>query len=427
MSYTIKKLPKSLVQIEVEVPLADMQRPLESAAKHLSEHKPIEGFRPGKVPYDVVKARYGEMAIYEEAADEIVKRTYLHALQEEEITSVAAPEIKIIQLVPGSPLKYEAKVAVLPTIKVGDFSKVKVSKKVKEVANTDIEKVLKDLQRLRASQTVVDRPAALGDKLTTSIQMFLDKVPLEGGQARKQEVLLGENFYVPGFSEALVGIKRGETREFTLEYPKDAQEKKLAGRKVEFKVEVADVFEVKQPELNDEFAKSLGKFESLAGLKEKVKENVGLEFAHEADRQSEEEMLKVLVTASEFGELPEVLIKGEIERATQELEQDLQKQGLGLTDYLAHLHKTKEQLEKELVPQAERRLRVALLLRQISQLHDLLPTTEEIDQYLQGWAGYTAKDPQATARLSDPGFRDYAKNILANQKVLDFLKKQCVG
>src|SRR3989338_2200552 len=133
MSYTLKKLPQGLVQIDVEVSLEDMKRPLESAAVRLSEKKPLEGFRPGKAPFDLVKARFGEAAIYEEASSEIIKRSYMQALKEEDLTTVAAPEIQPTQVVPGLSLKYTAKVAVLPETKVGDISKIKVKKQVKEV------------------------------------------------------------------------------------------------------------------------------------------------------------------------------------------------------------------------------------------------------------------------------------------------------
>lgn len=426
MSYILKKLPEGLIQIDVEVPLEDMKRPLMSAAVRLSEKKPLEGFRPGKAPYDIVKARFGEAAIYEEASSEIIKRSYMEALKEEDLTTVAAPEIQPTQVVPGLPFKYTAKVAVLPETKIGDISKIKVKKQVKEVTPADIEKVLKDIQRLRASSSAVERPAALKDKLSVSIQMFLDKIPLDGGQARKQDVILGEDFYVPGFSEALVGVKRGETKEFTIEYPKNAQEKNLAGRQVEFKVEVHEVFEVKLPELNDDFAKTIGKFESFQDLQNKIKENVGLEYKSEADRRSESELLEKLVAVSQFSDLPAVLVDGELERMLEELGQDLVRQGLERSAYLQHLKKTEEQFRKELRPQAERRLKVALLLRTLGKEQGLAPSTEEIDQYFQGWAGHSKDDPQVAERIKDQTFRDYAANILANQKTLEYLKKQCI-
>lgn len=426
MSYTLTKLPQGLVQIDVEVPLEDMKRPLESAAVRLSEKKPLEGFRPGKAPFDVVKARFGEAVIYEEASAEIIKRSYLQALKENDLTTVAAPDIQPTQVVPGLPLKYTAKVAVLPETKVGDISKIKIKKQVKEATPADIEKVLKDIQRLRASSSAVERPAAFTDKLFVSIQMFLDKIPLEGGQARKQDVILGEDFYVSGFSEALVGVKRGETREFILNYPKDAQEKNLAGRKVEFKVEVREVFEVKLPELNDDFAKTIGKFESFHDLYNKIKENVGLEYQTEADRRSESELLEKLSAISYFSDLPTALVDGELERMLEELDRDLARQALERLAYLQHLKKTEEQFRQELRPQAERRLKVALLLRAIGKERGLAPSTEELEQYLQGWAGHSKDDPKIAERIGDPAFRDYAASILANQKTMEYLKKQCV-
>ncbi len=426
MSYTIKKLPKSLVEIEVEIPSEEMKRPLEAAAVRLSEKKPIEGFRPGKAPYEVVKNKYGEMAIYEEASAEMIKRSYLATLEEAGLKSVAAPDIKTRQLVSGSSLKYTATVAVLPEVTLGDFSKIKIKKVLKPVTAEDVAKVLKDIQRLRASTIMVERAAGLGDKLSVSLQMFLDKVPLDGGQARKQEVILGESFYVPGFSEQLVGLKKGETKEFILTYPKDAQEKRLAGRAVEFKVEVHEVFEVKVPELNDEFAKSLGKFASVQELQDKVRENVSLEHTNEASQVAERDLLQELIKVSNFGEFPEVLIVGERERMTRELTEDLTRQGLDFTTYLQHLQKNKEQFEQELRPQAERRLKVALLLQQIGSIHGTEPTPEQIDEYLQGWAAHSAGNPEVENRLKDQAFRDYAANILTNQRALDYLKKQCI-
>ena len=187
-----------------------------------------------------------------------------------------------------------------------------------------------------------------------------------------------------------------------------------------------EIFEVKLPELNDDFAKTIGKFESFQDLHNKIKENVGLEYKREANRKSESELLEKLVAASHFSDLSAVLIDNELERMLEELDQDLTRQGLERVAYLQHLKKTDEQFRAELRPAAERRLKVALLLRTIGKEQGLSPSPEEIEQYLQGWAGYSKNDPKVGEKIKDPAFRDYAVNILTNQKTLEYLKKQCI-
>ncbi len=424
----IEKLPKSQVKITIEVSPAELEPFFKTAAAELSQEVKIKGFRPGKAPYQRIKQELGEMKILEKALDNIISKTYRQALEENRLWTVGQPEINIVKAAPGNPLVYQAKVSLLPEVKIGDYSELKLSRKKLTVSQEEVDKVLEDLRKIRAQEKKVSRPARAGDRLEIDFEIFLDKVPLEGGQHKKYPITIGEGRFIPGFEDQLVGISAEETKEFQLKYPKDYFDKKIAGRLADFKVFCQAVFEVNRPELNDEFAKlvSGGKIDSLAGLKEEITKNLRQEKEFKQEQKLEIEMLDKIVELSEFHPLPDILINHEIDRMISELKRNLQEKGLKFEDYLGNLKKTESEIREDFRPQAEKRLKTSLICRKIYQEKNFQVAEQEVQRELEQLLKKYSDNQEVKKQLDSPSYREYLKNAIANRKVIDYLKQEVI-
>ena len=422
MNVTIEQLPKSLTKLTVELAPEELQPYLQAAAGHLSTRVDFPGFRPGKAPYDLVKQRLGEVAIYEEATEEIVKKTYVKAVIEKNIEAIGRPEIKVQKMAPGNPFIFTAEVAVVPAITLGDYKKLKARKKETKIDPDGVKKTLDELRRLRAKEALVDRPAKMGDKVELDVSLFLDGIPVDGGQGKKQQIVIGEKMFVPGFEEKLIGAKAGETKEFQLPYPKEYHQKNLAGRNIDFKVSVKAVYQIDLTELNDEFAQSLGKFKNQSEVEDQIKRNLLEETTLKEQQRFELDMLNEIIEQSTFGELPEVLITAELNRMIEEIRHDLEHQGANLEDYLSHIKKTMDQFREGLQSQAERRIKSALVLRAIREQEKLNVDPTLIEVELGKRKEMYKDDTETYNKIDSPEYRDQLEEMLLNRKVLEFLE-----
>jgi len=424
MKAEIKKLPKSEVEITVEVSPAELTPFLIKAASKMSEKAKIEGFRPGKAPYDIVKSKFGEMAIMQEALDDIVMKTYFEAVKENNLITLGQPKIDLEKIDLENPFVYKATVAILPGVKIGDLTKLKVKKNEVKVEDGQVEKVIEDIRAMRATESKVDRAAKMGDVVKIDFNVYRDGVPIENGKSQNYPLKLGENRFIPGFEEQVVGLSVGEEKEFKLTFPDTYHEKTLAGKPHEFKVKVNEVAEVILPEVTDEFAKEIsgGKFETVSAMKEGVKENVRQEEENKEDKRVESVMLEEAVKACDFEELPEMLVHEEIHRMMHELEDNIAKQGLQFTDYLTSLKKTPDELEHEMEPAAEMRVKTSILAREIYLSEKMEVTPDELDKEISEIAKAYPDNPKVKEQLESETYKDYLKNSLGNKKVIKYLK-----
>ena len=424
MKAEIKKLPKSEVEITIEVSPAELTPYLTKAAAKMSETAKIEGFRPGKAPYDIVKGKFGEMAIMQEALDDIIMKTYTEAVQENGLVTLGQPKIDLEKIAPENPFVYKATVAILPEVKVGDLSRLKVSRQAVKVEDEQVEKIIEDVRAMRAGENKVDRAAQMGDLVKIDFNVYRDGVPIENGKSQNYPLKLGENRFIPGFEQEVAGLAAGEEKEFKLKFPDDYHEKSLAGKPHEFKVKVNEVAEVMLPEVTDEFAKEIsgGKYATVSELKAGIKENVRLDEENKEEKRVETEMLEAAVKACEFEPLPEVLVHEEIHRMIHELEDNIARQGLQFSDYLASLKKTADELEQEMRPAAETRVKTSILAREIYLSQKMEVTPDEIEKEISEIAKGYQDNPQVRAQLEAETYKEYLKNTLGNKKVIGYLK-----
>ena len=199
MSHELKKLDKSEVELTITVAPADYQHALEHAAHHLSEVAAIKGFRPGAAPYDIVKQNVGEQKIMETALEEIVRENFYKAVAEEKLETVGMPLVTMEKVAPGNDVIFKAKVALMPKIKLVDFAKIKVEAKKTEVGDKELDAALNDLRKMRLKEAAKKEPATKDDKVVVDMNMFIDKVAVDGGCGQRPSSIFVRRPLYPGF------------------------------------------------------------------------------------------------------------------------------------------------------------------------------------------------------------------------------------
>lgn len=424
-SHTLKKLDKSQIELTVTVPSNDYEKHLPTAAIRLSERGAVKGFRPGHVPYDVMKREVGEMAILQEALEKIVQESFYNAITSEKLDTIGMPKIAIEKIAPGNDIVYKATVALLPKVTLPDFSKISVTRKLAPVTDEQMNEVIGNLAKMQAKEVLKNANANESDKVIIDMDMLLDNVPVEGGQAKGYGVYLSEDHYIPGFNKELVGLKKDDTKEFQLQFPDTHYQKHLAGKKVTFKVKVNDVFDRQFPEANDEFAKALGQ-ESMEKLKELLRNNLGTEAEKKADEKAEIEMLDALIDGATFDEIPEVLIDAERQKMFYELQRDLERAGIPLEKYLEDLKKTEEEIFNDFKDRAIRRAKAALLSRHVAHENNITIADSDVDAEIKMMEDVYKDNPEYLENLKKPEVRDSIRTMLQNKKVIQWLKEKMV-
>jgi trigger factor len=426
MKIEVKKLDKGQIELTIEITVDEYRPFLEQAAKKISADTKIPGFRPGKANFELIKQKVGENEIWQKALEPAVQKTFLRALGQEKLITVGSPQIDVVKLAPNNPMIYKATVSLLPNVELGDYSKMKVNKKPVEVKDEQFEKAMSNVQKMHAKQTLVDRQAQKGDKVEIDFETFLDKVPIDQGKQEKFPIVIGEDTFIPGFEDQLIGLSKDETKEFQLEFPKNYHQKNMAGRLADFKVKMNAVYRMELPELNDDFAQSLGNFKTIREIEDEIKDNLKTETERKENQRLEEEIIDKIIDQSKFDEIPDLLIDSETKKMVQELEQNLVSQGLKFEDYLNHLKKKREDLFLDFVPQAIKRIKSALTIRKIREKENIKADDKEIEAEIEKIKTIYAGNPEIEKNLNQPAYRDYLRNILAARKVIEHLKSVMV-
>lgn len=427
MSHTLKKLEKTQVELTITVTPAEYEKHLQTGAQRLSTRAAIRGFRPGKVPFDVLKKEVGEMAILQESLETIVQESFYLAVTSEKLDTIGMPKIELEKVAPGNDVIYKATVALLPKVKLADLTKIKVEKKVKKIEDTHVDEVIENLRKMQAKEVIKnDKKAGKEDKLVIDMEMFLDKIPIEGGQAKDYQVYLSEPHYIPGFNEQLIGAAKDEIKEFSLNFSPTHYQKHLAGKKVDFKVKVKDIYERQLPEISDELAKILGQ-ESLEKLRELINANLTQEAEQKAAQQTEIEILEALIKESIFEEIPDVLIDAEKQKIFYELKRNLEHHGVTIEQYLADIKKKEDELFNDFKMQAEKRAKAALISRQIANENHIHVHDEELDKEIKIMEEMYKNNKEYLENLKKPEVRDTIAMTLQNQKVVQWLKHKVLG
>lgn len=422
----VEKSPeeKSSTKLTIELSVEEFLPFIEKAGKKVANSMDIPGFRKGQAPLDVVKQRVGEMTVLQEASELAVRKILPEAIKSEGLDTVGHPEINIEKLAPDNPLVFTAIVPLLPDVELGDIDKLSAKKDSLEVNETEINKVIDNLRKMRASEVLVEREAKQGDKVEVKFNVYLNKVPIDGGSNDKYPLTLGDGSMIPGFEEKIEGMKKDEEKEFELEFPSEYHNKHIAGKMCEFKVALLAVYEVTPPELNDEWAKSMGDYDSVDALKDAVEKNIFEEKKQKVEGMFERDIMDGMIDLTKFGDIPDSMINSEIHSMMHELEQNIAGQGLNFDDYLTHLKKDRNQLKLDFTPDAVRRIKSALIIKTMAKEKNIEATEEEFAEELDRLRHAYESNPKVLEEIEAPSYKEYLKTVVRNRKTLHWIVEQ---
>jgi trigger factor len=414
---TTEKPEPGVAALTVEVPAEEFERAVDQAWRRVAGRVNIPGFRRGKAPRPLVERHVGPAAINEEALRRLLPQRYDAAVEETGLHPIERPAFDIVQLEAGKPLVFKATVAVQPTVELGDYHELRVTPEPVEVSQEDVDRVL---DRLREGQAqwipVEDRGLELGDQAIADLTVTF---PPEEGRPERQterkdsEVILGENGYPEGFDRELLGARPGETRTFSLTWgnrpapataepdtaeaeagaaegeggadaaaPEGAEAPSASGPTTSFAVTVKDVKRKQLPDLDDEFAKSLGDHDTLAALTDTVRARLAEEALRSARVATENRVVDAAVEQSTF-EIPERLVAAETDALAQERSQSLSNQGLTVERYLTLVGRTPEDWRAEQRQQAERQIRARVMLDAVAEREGLSVSPDEVEDEIE--------------------------------------------
>jgi trigger factor len=424
MKIEVTKLPKSEVKIIIELSAEETQKYLEESAKQVSQMVKIPGFRPGHVPLEVLQKHVSNEAIEDHMLDTAVPQSYGEAVLKEKVQVVSRPKVNILE---KNPLKFEATVAIYPDVEITGYEKVSIKKNEVKVEEKDVEDLLKDIQKRRATFKEVDRAAQNGDKVEMDFEGYDEGgALLESTKSKNHPVMLGEGTLVPGFEESVVGMKKGEQKKFHVTFPKDYFHKPFQGKKVEFKVTLNKLEEAEIPELTPEFLKTIAGVET--GMEE-VKTNIRMNLQHEkehAEKDRRENIFLEEIIKLTKVELPETLIDEELDGMIEEFKSELDSRGINIEKYLETTKKEIKDLKTERRKEAEKRLILRFGLQKIFDQEKLEVGTEEIKQEIEKLKTYY---PENERSKLDREYKEgtYLVKRLENKLKIDKLFDKYLG
>ncbi|EKD49510.1 MAG: Trigger factor [uncultured bacterium] len=423
-----KQLPKSELEITVTLEQSELEPYLDKAAAKLSKDIKIEGFRPGNAPRKVVEQRVGTAKLFEESIQIAIPDSFVKAIQREKLEAIGRPEITPQKVAAGNEFVYKAKFAVMPRFELPDYSKIKAKRKKVEVSDKEVDGAILGLREKQSKALTVKRAAKKGDRVEVDFDAKLNKVTIDGGKSVGHPVVIGEGKFVPGFEDKLIGMKADEEKDFSITFPKDYYKKDIANRDIDFRVKMKVVQEIQMPELNDEFAKSLGKFKNVDDLKKQIKDNLHHEKEHKEENRVEMEIIHKISEKLSV-ELPDVLIEAELDKIVEEIKNDLGMRGMSFEKYLESIKKSKEDFREDQRASAVKRVNAGLILRKIAKEEKIeVPDKElsdEIKKIKDAYKNLYKDQPKMTEHFDTDEYKNYLRSLMLNRKVLKYLKEAC--
>ena len=425
MQFNLEKLDQNFVAIEITVDSTEVEAALAEAYKKVVHKVNLPGFRKGQIPRPILEAQFGKEVLYEEAMDILVPKAYFAALEQHQIDAIAQPKLEVKEAFGGEkPFRFIATVEVLPEVKLGKYKGLDVKKAKVKIGEEQIAERLKALQERHSELVLSDKEqVAKGDHAVIDFEGYIDGKPFPGGAAQGHTLEIGSGSFIPGFEEQLEGMMVGTEKEITVPFPQDYPKPELAGKDSTFKVALKEIKVKEVPALDDEFAKTVGKYQDLAELKAEIKEKMVVMAEQEMESNYTQELIDKAVESSKV-ELPDTLVKNEMEELLHSFEHNLSYQGLAFDQYLAYSKKTKEEVMEDFRPEAVKRVKTDLVLDAIAKAEALEASEEELDLKLKELAlRYQQKDPAKMRKdLEKNGRLGDIKHAIILEKAADLIK-----
>lgn len=427
MKVTKEKIDNQQLLLTIEVEAEKLTQAKPQACKRLSERYTIPGFRKGKAPQKIVEQYVGKQSLLEEMFEIVADRTLDEVFETEKLTSITRPRVEAVTLEEGKDLVFKATITPRPEVELGEYKNLSVEKTVREVTDEDVEHQIEHMAEHHANMVAAPEGSAVekNDFITLDFQGFIDGEKFQGGEGSDYPLQIGSGSFIPGFEDQLIGAKVDEEIEVKVTFPENYHAKEFAGKPAVFKCTVRSIKKREMPEINDEFAKKVSKFQTLDELKKDVRENMETAAKNEAESNHRTAILE-LATKNAKVEIPKILVDTQIALMIEEMAVRLQSQGMSLDGYLKFSGMTIEQLRENYRPNATNVVHTDLMLEKVAEVENIKVTAEEVDREIATMAAlYNTTPKQVRKILTDEGrisglvaqilHRKVAKFILDNQ------------
>lgn len=392
------------------------------ATTKLAKDVKVSGFRKGKVPAAVAAKNIDPQALQEQTLDDAISKAVADAFTEQDIQVLDRPAVEVKKYVPGEVLEFTAEAEVLPKIKLGDYKKLKANQADIKVEKNDIDDTIERMRHGMSEHKDVKRPAKDGDETVIDFVGKRDGVAFDGGTAKDYGLTLGSNQFIPGFEEAIIGHKPGETFDIELTFPKDYHAADLKGAKVTFTVTLNSIKEVQLPAVDDKFAASAGPFKTVAELKADIKRELTDQKKREAGEKLKDDLVQQLIKVSKVP-TPEILVKDQMQSIERDFMQNLMYQGLNLESYLETKGFADKDtwLDTEVREAAIGRVQAGLVLAELSKVEKISATADELASHIDLYRTQYANNPDALKQFEQPEVQRDIANRLLTEKTVDLL------
>ncbi|GAA0109611.1 MULTISPECIES: trigger factor [Clostridium] len=420
MEAKMEKIEKNVVKFEIKVEAEKFQEALKRAYNKNVKNFNVPGFRKGKVPMAIVKKYYGIGVLMEDAVNFAIDASYSKALEENNIIPVDYPKVDVITAEEGKEFVYTAEVTVYPEVELGEYKGLKVEKPSYEVTEDAINEKLKEMQQKNARiETKEDGEIATGDTAVIDFKGFIDDVAFEGGEGKDYSLEIGSGTFIDTFEDQLVGAKVGDKVEVNVTFPENYGREELNNKQAKFEVLVKEIKIKELPEIDDEFAKEVSEFDTLAELKEDIVKKMEEENNNRAEREYEDSIIKAVVENAKI-DVPEVMVEKEIDTMVRNLEQRLQYQGLNLEQYFQFTGTDEAKMREYMKENAEVKVKTDLVLEAVEKAENIDATEEELKEKAKEVAKmYSAEEDDKMVDLLMNGQR---AALLADVKVSKTIK-----
>jgi trigger factor len=418
LKVTVERTPESEAVLNVQLEWDEVEKASERAYKRIAQKYNVPGFRRGHAPRSMLERMLGKDAIYQEGIEDLVEASYRDAIREHDLTPIAQPAVDAPPIEIGQPYTFTARVPILTPAKLGDYTSIRVPLPDSEVSDIDVMEALERRQEQAAIWLPAERAAQVGDQVIADLKLTVEDKVVSDLHDNEFELAIERPGIFAGLDDHLVGMREGESAEFTTTIPEDYANTALAGKEGHYEVTIKGVKYRELPELDDEFAKSQGEFESLDALRESVREQLERQKQSEAQRELRDAVVKTAVDQSE-AQIHPALVDDEVDAMLRETSRVLAQNRLSLEYYLAMMQKSEEEYRKQLEPEATERVRRDLVLSAVADAEGIEVSDGELQNWLELMSMLGAK-PTRLQQLS-AGQRANIASRLRRDKALNRL------
>ena len=419
MAEKFKKVAEGKVSFKTAAIKEDWKNAQEKAFHKLATKVKVDGFRPGKYPESMLRGKIDPNKIFDEAINQILPLLYGKAIREADVQPYGQPAITVTKL-SDEELEVEFTVSVMPSVKLGEYKGLTAKKEAPSVSDKEVEERIQNQLKGAATLEVVDREAKMGDTVVIDFEGYVDGKAFEGGKADNYALELGSHSFVPGFEEALVGVKTGEKKDVRITFPENYV-KELASKDALFKCKVHEIKERKIPELNDEAVKDLGiaGVETVEALKEKDKADILAAKVNDAERAYFSAILDQIVAGAKI-EIADEIVAGEAKEQEENMKKRIESQGLTFEQYLEITGEKIEDFRKKLADDCRKNLTEFFVLQTIGRNEKLTATDEDVEAEIAKMAENYKMKPEEIKKAIEPQL-DQLKSNITNRKIQEFI------